>query len=180
LREYETVFVLHPTLDEKEVEAEIQAVQELITSGKGVVKDVERWGRRRLAYQIRKVHEGTYTLIRFESEPQVLRDLERRYRLNEKLLRHMTLLAEGPPAPPRAEPEGDFRDRRRDEADFELPRRGFDRRPPTPEVSRSAEGKVRAAEGQPAPALGGAPAAEAGSRGAGGPEGTPEAPAQPE
>jgi small subunit ribosomal protein S6 len=137
LREYETVFVLHPTVDEKEVETEIQAVSDLITSGGGTVEEVERWGRRRLAYQIRKVHEGTYTLIRFQAEAQTLKDLERRYRLNENLLRHLTVLSEGPPAPPPAvESEGAYRGPRGEDGDFEIPRGGSG--PSGPSSARTA------------------------------------------
>lgn len=126
MREYETVFLLHPSLDEKEVEAEIQAVCDLITRTGGTIEDVERWGRRRLAYEIQKVHDGTYTLVRFKAENQTLTDLARRYRLNERLLRHLTIRSEGPPPPPpRSEGEGEEPargPRERDEGHFELPR----------------------------------------------------------
>jgi small subunit ribosomal protein S6 len=126
LREYETVFLLHPSLEEKDVEAEIQAVCDLITSTGGKIEDVERWGRRRLAYEIQKVHDGFYTLVRFSSESQTLNDLNRRYRLNEKLLRHLTVRSEGPvapPPPPRPEGErGEGHRERRDDGEFELPR----------------------------------------------------------
>lgn len=122
LREYETVFVLHPSLEEKDVESEIQAVRDLITGSGGAVDEVERWGRRRLAYEIRKVHEGTYTLIRFKGQAQTLKDLERRFRLNEMLLRHLTVLSEGPPPPPK--PEEPVGAPEPPEEDFELPRGG--------------------------------------------------------
>jgi small subunit ribosomal protein S6 len=103
LREYETVFVLHPTYEEKEFEAEIQAVSDLITASGGSIIEVDRWGRRRLAYDIKKVHEGIYTLLRYKSDPGVLKDIERRFRMNERMLRYMTVISEGPLAPPRAE-----------------------------------------------------------------------------
>jgi small subunit ribosomal protein S6 len=127
LREYETVFVLHPTLDEKEVEAEITAISELVTSTGGTVEEVERWGRRRLAYEIQKVHEATYTLIRFHGTNQTLKDLDRRFQLNEKLLRHLTVISEGPPPPPRAEGEGEGHDRRHEDSDFHRRDDGFRR-----------------------------------------------------
>jgi small subunit ribosomal protein S6 len=124
LREYETVFLLHPSLDDKEVEAEITAVCGLVTGSGGTIEEVERWGRRRLAYEIQKVHDGTYTLVRFKAGSQTLADLSRRYRLNEKLLRHLTIRSEGPPAPPtRPETERENQVRsRRDDGEFELPR----------------------------------------------------------
>jgi small subunit ribosomal protein S6 len=108
LREYETVFVLHPTYEEKEFEAEVQAVSDLITASGGSILEIDRWGRRRLAYDIKKVHEGIYTLIRYKSEVAVLKDLERRFRMNERMLRYMTVISEGPLPQPHAEggPEG--------------------------------------------------------------------------
>ncbi len=131
MREYETVFVLHPSYDEKELESEIQGVRDLITASGGTVDDVERWGRRRLAYEIQKVHEGIYTLIRFHADPPALRDLDRRFRLNERLLRFLTVLNEGlPPPPPHTETESEGPDSGHEAGDFEAPRRGrgrFDR-----------------------------------------------------
>jgi small subunit ribosomal protein S6 len=108
LREYETVFVLHPNYEEKEFEAEVQTVSDMITSSGGSIIEVDRWGRRRLAYDIKKVHEGIYTLLRYNSEPGVLKDIERRFRMNERMLRYMTVISEGPLAPPHAEggPDG--------------------------------------------------------------------------
>jgi small subunit ribosomal protein S6 len=103
LREYETVFVLHPNYEEKEFEAEVQAVSDMITASGGSIIEIDRWGRRRLAYDIKKVHEGIYTLLRYNSEPGVLKDIERRFRMNERMLRYMTVISEGPLAPPRAE-----------------------------------------------------------------------------
>lgn len=103
LREYETVFVLHPSLEENQVEEEIEGVQKTIEAGAGEIVAVERWGRRKLAYEIRKVHEGIYTLVRFRSDKGVFQDLERRYRLRESVLRHLTVVAQGPP--PEPEPE---------------------------------------------------------------------------
>lgn len=100
MRDYETVFVLHPSYEEKEVEAEIQALSDIIAASGGAVLEIERWGRRRLAYEIKRVHEGIYTLLRWRGSAAVPRDMERRFRLNERLLRHMTVISEGPLAPP--------------------------------------------------------------------------------
>jgi small subunit ribosomal protein S6 len=109
LREYETVFILHPSSEEARVEEEIEGVRQIILAGSGEIVQVDRWGRRRMAYGIRKVNEGIYTLIRFRSGPGVLTDLDRRYRLREDILRHLTVVAQGPAMslePPRREMEG--------------------------------------------------------------------------
>lgn len=103
MREYESVTVLHPTMSEAEVDAEIQAIEALIGSTGGELIETERWGRRRLAYEIQRVHEAIYTHYRFKADAATLTELDRRYRLNERLLRHLTIVSDGPP--PRAEEE---------------------------------------------------------------------------
>jgi small subunit ribosomal protein S6 len=97
LREYETVFVLHPGLEDSRIEEEIEGVRSTIAAASGEIIDVERWGRRKLAYTIGKVNEGIYTLVRFRAESNAISDLERRYRLREDILRHLTVQSQGPP-----------------------------------------------------------------------------------
>lgn len=105
MREYETVIVLHPSYEDKEVEAEIQAICDLITAQGGEILNVDRWGRRRLAYEIKRVHEAVYTLVYWRGEQNTPDDLKRRFRLNERMLRYMTVISEGPPPMPREEIE---------------------------------------------------------------------------
>ena len=112
LREYETVFVLHPGLEETRVEEKIEGVRSTISAASGEVIDVERWGRRKLAYTIGKVNEGIYTLVRFRSDANAISELERRYRLSEDILRHLTVLSQGPPPSEMAH--------RRDDAGFHV------------------------------------------------------------
>jgi small subunit ribosomal protein S6 len=93
LKDYETVFVLHPRLDDNQVEEEVQKVKDIITQNGGQIIDVQKWGRKRLAYEIKKVHEGIYTLVHFSGESQVKRETDRRFRINENVLRHLTVVA---------------------------------------------------------------------------------------
>jgi small subunit ribosomal protein S6 len=97
MKEYETIFVLEPNFDEAAVEQEIEKIRDIVTGGGGEVVAVEKWGRKKLAYEIRKKKEGIYTLVRFKAESSVLPLLGRRYQLHENLLRHMTVLYEAPP-----------------------------------------------------------------------------------
>lgn len=100
LREYETVFVLRPNVEDSRVEDEVDGVRQTIQAGSGEILGVERWGRRKLAYEIRKVNEGIYTLIRFRGGPGLVQELERRYRLREDVLRHLTVVSQGLPSEP--------------------------------------------------------------------------------
>lgn len=133
MREYETVFILHPQADDAALDREIETVQQIITDGKGEVSGVYKWGRRKLAYPIRKAHDGIYTLIRYKAEAPVLREIDRRFKINESVLRHLTVHAVGDPNAPdirsrerRGErgdrDRGDRGDRYRGRGD----RRGFD------------------------------------------------------
>lgn len=97
MKEYETIFVLEPNFDDAAVDQEIEKIKEIVSQDGGEVVAVEKWGRRKLAYEIRKKKEGIYTLIRFKALATVLPLLARRYHLNENLLRHMTVLYEAPP-----------------------------------------------------------------------------------
>ncbi len=100
MREYETVFILHPKVDESGIDREIESVKQIIADGKGELVGVYKWGRKKLAYQIRKVGEGFYVLARFHAEPDVLKELDRSFKLNEKVLRHLTVIASSEPFPP--------------------------------------------------------------------------------
>jgi len=91
MQKYETVFVNDPTLTEEENEEIIRMLDEIITSGGGTVHKVERWGKRRLAYPILHKEEGTYVLMLFESPPTLITEIERRYRMNDRILRHQTV-----------------------------------------------------------------------------------------
>jgi small subunit ribosomal protein S6 len=107
LREYETVFILRPTLEESRVEEEIEGVRQLILAASGEVLGIERWGRRRLAYEIRRMNEGIYTLIRFKANANIVTDLDRRYRLREDVLRHLTVISQAPPPVEAMQPHED-------------------------------------------------------------------------
>jgi small subunit ribosomal protein S6 len=107
MQEYESIFVLDPDVDDSQVDVEVEKIREIITTRAGEITEVQKWGRRKLAYEIRKKKEGVYTLVRFKSGADGLIELNRRFRLNEQLLRHLTVIYEGP-AP--GEFEGEARD----------------------------------------------------------------------
>jgi small subunit ribosomal protein S6 len=94
LREYETVFILDPTLEENKVNEEVERASGVIRDQGGTVGEVERWGRRRLAYEIGKRRDGVYTLIRYHAEGPTVKELERRLRLNETVLRVLTVVVD--------------------------------------------------------------------------------------
>ena len=89
MRDYETVFILDPSLEEDEVKEEISKVENLIASLEGEIDTVEPGGKRRITYEIKGNREGYYTLITFRFNPASITKLERAYKLNERVLRHI-------------------------------------------------------------------------------------------
>jgi small subunit ribosomal protein S6 len=94
VKEYETVFIVDPSCDEEHVDREVQTVRGIINDGGGQVVEVQVWGKRRLAYEIKKKKEGTYAFVRFKGAPSVLQELNRRFKLNELVLRHLIVLSQ--------------------------------------------------------------------------------------
>ena len=97
MNEYESTFVLDPGIDDSRVDAEVEKVREFILSRQGEITEVQKWGRRKLAYEIRHRKEGIYTLLRFKGAGDLPAELDRRYRLNENVLRYLTVQYEVPP-----------------------------------------------------------------------------------
>jgi small subunit ribosomal protein S6 len=94
---YETGLILDPQLDDAGFDGEIKKVTDIIESNSGTVEKVDRWGVRRLAYQIKKKSQGFYTFIYYNSPPEVPRMIETMLRINENCLRFMTIVPDFKP-----------------------------------------------------------------------------------
>ena len=89
MRKYELVCIVQPELDENAFKGVVDRVSGWITEAGGSVDKVEVWGRRRLAYQIRKQREGQYVLMNVTLDPKATTGVERNIRYLETVLRHM-------------------------------------------------------------------------------------------
>ena len=89
MRKYETIFILHPSLDEEAVKANIEKFKGVIENGGGTVENVDFWGKRKLAYEIKKVSEGFYTLFNFTANPELPKELDRVFRITDGVIRHI-------------------------------------------------------------------------------------------
>ena len=94
MRKYETIFILHPSLDEEAVKANIEKFKGVIENGGGTVENVDFWGKRKLAYEIAKVIEGFYTLINFEANTELPKELDRVFRITDGVIRHIVVKQE--------------------------------------------------------------------------------------
>jgi small subunit ribosomal protein S6 len=93
MKTYETTIIFDPGLEEARINEEVDRVSQSIAQASGEVIEVQRWGKRKLAYNIRKRRDGTYIHIKHKSPPELIGDMDRRFRLNESVLRHLTVLA---------------------------------------------------------------------------------------
>lgn len=90
---YETTVIYDPGLEEARVNEEVDRVTQSITQAGGEVAEVQRWGKRKLAYMIGKRRDGTYVHVKHKSPATLIAEMERRFRLNEGILRHLTVIA---------------------------------------------------------------------------------------
>ncbi len=91
MRHYENLVIVKPTLTEEETKSQIAAIEEVITTNGGEIKICNDMGIRKLAYQIEKNARGYFYVIYFTMEPKNIAEIERRYRINEELLRFVTI-----------------------------------------------------------------------------------------
>ena len=91
LCDYELTIVVSPEAAEEDVEATVDSIGQFITGKGGVVSEVERWGKRRLAYPIKHFTAGNYILTRFRIKPEHNRELETNLRISEDIIRHLLI-----------------------------------------------------------------------------------------
>lgn len=91
MRVYEELFIVKADATDEEVDPLIEQVKGVITSAGGTVEKAERWGVRKLAYRVQKRSEGLYILVQFSAGPQVAKELERRLRVSDLVLKFITV-----------------------------------------------------------------------------------------
>ena len=95
MREYELTVVFSPEISDEDMVNEIEKVNRLVTEKGGVLNgEVKRWGKRKLAYPIRRFKEGNYVLTQFELGPEQTAELERNLQSSEGILRHLLVKLE--------------------------------------------------------------------------------------
>jgi small subunit ribosomal protein S6 len=103
MRKYETIYILQPELGEDDIKIVADKVQDVIASYKGAFHRLEDWGIRKLAYPIRKSTRGRYLYLRYDGGAELIAELERRLRLDEKVLRYQSVNITDLPEKPVAE-----------------------------------------------------------------------------
>ena len=90
-RTYEVIFIVDPTAGDEEVMRLSEGVQKIITGQGGSITKTEMMGKRRLAYEINHKKDGTYVLLEVEGSGKEIAEVERRMRVNDQILRYMTV-----------------------------------------------------------------------------------------
>ncbi|MFZ2016727.1 MAG: 30S ribosomal protein S6 [Nocardioides sp.] len=91
MRAYEVMVILDPSLEERTVEPSLDKYLNVIRKDGGSIESVDVWGRRRLAYEIKKQAEGIYAVINLTAEPATVKELDRQLGLNDSVLRTKVL-----------------------------------------------------------------------------------------
>lgn len=118
---YEHVVVTRPDISPQQVDALVEDITRIVTEGKGKVGKTEYWGLRNLAYPIKKSRKAHYSLLNIDAPGPVIHEIERRHRINEDVLRFLTVRVDelsNEPSPVVARKDRDERKRERDEFGF--------------------------------------------------------------
>src|SRR5690242_10161174 len=91
MRVYEELFIVKPDAPEEEVDGFVEQIKQVISSGKGTVEKADKWGVRKLAYRVQKYNEGIYVLVQFSSSPELVREIERRMRVSDLVIKFITV-----------------------------------------------------------------------------------------
>jgi small subunit ribosomal protein S6 len=90
-RNYEVMFIVRPDVADEDTDKLISGLEGTVTQGGGAVKQVEKLGRRRLAYQVRKFNDGNYILMHLDADGSLVAELERRLRVSEPVIKFLTV-----------------------------------------------------------------------------------------
>ncbi|MCC6549639.1 MAG: 30S ribosomal protein S6 [Ignavibacteriaceae bacterium] len=91
IHQYESTIIINAALEDDQIEALVTKVKDFIENHGGTIVDLDRWGRKRLAYQINKSKIGYYAVYRFSAPTELISQLERIYRLDEQVVRFLTV-----------------------------------------------------------------------------------------
>lgn len=89
MRDYELLFVLDPSLDEEQKANLVETAKSVINNGGGEAGEADVWGEKKLAYNINKKSTGYYVVLPFKADAELPKELDRRLRINENVMRHI-------------------------------------------------------------------------------------------
>jgi small subunit ribosomal protein S6 len=91
MRIYEELFIIKPDADEEAIDQIVEQVKNVIVSAGGSIDKLDKWGVRKLAYRVQKRNEGFFVLVQFSSSPEAVKEVERRLRVSDLVLKFLTV-----------------------------------------------------------------------------------------
>lgn len=91
MKQYETLYIVNPELDDENLKAVVDKFRDLIEKEKGVIVKLEEWGKQRLAYLVKKFDQGSYVLMDYCGGPGITDELERDLKLDDRILKYQTV-----------------------------------------------------------------------------------------
>ena len=91
MKRYETIYVANPNLEDDALEEVVAKFSDIIEKKKGSIVKIDDWGKRKLAYEVKRFDKGHYVLLDFFGFPEVVAELERNLKLDDRILKYMTV-----------------------------------------------------------------------------------------
>ena len=91
MRRYETIFIASPTLTDEQSDELVKQFEGIIAEQGGELLKTDKWGRKKLAYEVQKFSEGYYTLFQMNAGPKLVAELERRFRNNDAVIKYLSI-----------------------------------------------------------------------------------------
>ena len=91
MNHYETIYIVNPTLDDDSLKEAIDKFSDLIKKLKGSIVKVNEWGKRKLAYEVKRFDKGYYVVLDFCALPKIVTELERNLKLDDRILKYITV-----------------------------------------------------------------------------------------
>ncbi|MBI3994591.1 MAG: 30S ribosomal protein S6 [Nitrospirae bacterium] len=88
---YESIFIIRPNLTDEEVAKVVEKMKGVVEKNGGSILQAENWGKRKLAYEVEKEKKGTYIVFRFKGDGKVINDLEHTYRMEDSIIKFLTV-----------------------------------------------------------------------------------------
>lgn len=89
MRKYEIVFILRPELEEEKITEIVEKFKSLVEGSDGEITSLDKWGKRKLAYEINHITEGYYVASKFSSDSKVTNEIDRIFKISDNVIRHL-------------------------------------------------------------------------------------------
>lgn len=91
MRDYEVMYIINPELDEEQTTAVLDKFKGIVENNGGEIVKLDKWGKRRLAYEIKRKREGFYVLMNIKGTPEIVHELDRVFKITDEIMKHMIL-----------------------------------------------------------------------------------------